>query len=312
MDEITISYSRVSSYLSCPAKHNFSYVERLTPKGIVRPLSFGTDFHKLLEHRHYPPTLESAWIGIRDAYNALDPKQQESLGDDYLLDLEEIFVDYQQIYSGEEVPIETEHEFKIQIATYQGIPVYFHGIIDEIYSDKIADHKTFTNAPDKGIMAMNMQSMLYAKAYELESGKKVSTILWDYIKSKPAESPIWLEKSGRFSEANSSKITPMSWLRACKERGITDPEILGKAGKYQGNIQNFFFRHEVEVIPNMVDTVWDDFTNVVKDIVTRGERNKVKNITRDCTWCNYRSLCYAQFTGADVDYVKLTDYKTRE
>lgn len=312
-DEITISYSRVSSYLACAQAHYYSYVERIKPKGVVRPLFFGSDFHKLLEYRN-SGKLDEIYNEIRDTYNELTGKQRSDIGDDYLEELFEVFEDYTQIWSDTEQPVETEHEFKIPIAKYKGIPVYFHGIIDEIYEDgSIGEHKTFgAQKPDLSILTMNQQSMLYAKALEIETGKLPPKIRWDYIKSKPSSRPMWLEKSGRFSEANDSKITPMSWLRACDEKGIDDPVIRGKAAKYADNVKNFFFRHEVDVLPEMADLVWNDFKQVVKDIIKRGHLNRVKKISRDCSWCNFRPLCYAQFTGADVEYIKETDYQKRD
>lgn len=284
----------------------------MRPKGVVRPLSFGSDFHKLLENRTDSSKLSDIYKDIKDTYYELPPNQQSSLGDNYLDDVFEVFEDYTQVWKGTEKPLITEHQFKIQIASYKGIPVYFVGFIDEIYEDAIGEHKTFNIKPDLSILTMNMQSMLYVKAWELESGQKLKKVKWDYIKSKPSERPIWLEKSQRFSEANSSKVTPMSWLRACNEKGIDDLEIRGKAAKYAPNIQNFFFRHEVDVVPEMVDLIWEDFLSTVKDIIRRGDINKVKNVTRDCSWCNFRPLCYGQFTGADVEHIKQSDFQKRE
>jgi CRISPR/Cas system-associated exonuclease Cas4 (RecB family) len=308
-----ISYSRISSYLSCPQRHYFSYVLRLRPKGVERPLWFGGDFHKLLEHRGDSDGLKEARQNIKQAYSELTGRQQEGLGEDYIQDLDTIFGDYLEVWGNEELPIETEHEFLVQIGKYKGLPVYFHGIIDEIYADNsMGEHKTFNFMPDMSVLAMNMQVCLYSKAWELETGQKLDRVRWDYIKSSPAKQPIWLEKSGRFSEATNAGITPMSWRRACEERGIDSDEELSKADKYSQNISNFFFRCSMAIVPEMVDTVWRSFKQIAKDIVTKGDENQVKNISRDCQWCSYRPICYAEFTGADAEYVKNRDYVQRE
>lgn len=313
MEGIKISYSRVSSYLSCAQKHYFNYVEKLKPKGVVRPLMFGGDFHKLLELRYDEEDLDEAKITLEDTYNDLTPSQQSDIGDDYLEDLYTIFDDYNIVWEDAEEPVETEHEFLIKVGSYKGEPVYFHGLIDEIYEDgTIGDHKTFSKAPDMGILAMNMQSMLYAKAREIETGEKPRTMRWDYIKSTPAKKPIWLAKSNKFSLATNSNITDLSWLRACEELGVTDKEMIAQAELYKPNRSNFFFKTDITIVPEMVDSAWKDFKEVCKDIAKRGETNKVKNISRDCSWCNYRAICFTEFTGGDVDYVKETDYKSKE
>lgn len=309
---IKISYSRASSYQSCPAKHYYSYVENLRTKGVVRPLSFGGDFHSLLEVRHKPKKLIKTWDKITSVYNDLSPNMQSKLGDDYLAELGEVFSDYQHVWSGSEKPIELEHEFLVLMGKINGIPVYFHGIVDEIYEDnEIGEHKTFNQQPDMAVLAMNTQVCLYSKAREIETGVKANRVRWDYIKSTPAKRPIWLDKSQRFSEATNQQITHLSWVRACLERGVTDQAIINKSEIYKPNISNFYFRVGMDIVPQMVDTVWRGFKSVAKNIVLHGETNNVKNITRDCTWCDYRPICFAEFTGGDAEYVKKTDYETR-
>lgn len=313
MIQIKISYSRVSSYLSCPQKHYFSYVENLAPKGVVRPLSFGSDFHKLLQYRNNISELVRVKGEIEQAYSDLTYKQRYDLGENYLSDLDEIFSDYLEYWGDEEDPIQTEVEFLVPIGKYKGEDIYFHGIIDEVYADgSLGEHKTFNALPDMGILAMNMQVCLYSKAWELKTGKKLNKVRWDYIKSTPAQYPIWLETSKRFSTAANRNVTHLSYRRACDLRGIEDEEIRDKASLFRHSITNFFFRVNIDILPEMVETVWNSFKTVVKDIARRGKTNKTKNISRDCSWCNYRSICFAEFTGADTDYVKKTDYVIRQ
>lgn len=307
-----VSYSKVSTYMSCPYQYYLSYILNLRLKKPSRPLFFGGDFHKLLQHRHDKEALRQAYSQIKETYNDMPVQFQEDLGDTYLDDLKTIFSDYQKVWKGTDKPLKTEYEFKIDLGDIAGETVIFHGIIDEVYEDKIGEHKTFNNAPNMSTLAMNTQVCLYAKALELETGQRVERVQWDYIKSTPAKYPTWLEKSKRFSEAASNQITPFSWLRACKERGIEDLDVLSKAKQYEPNISNFFFRCTTELIPSMVNTVWSDFNKVVIDMVIRGDSNKVKHITRDCGWCDFRPICYGEFTGADVEYIKATDYIIKE
>jgi len=269
--------------------------------------------HTLLQYRIKPKKLIKAKKEIEKVYRALKPREQEELGQNYLSDVFTVFGDYQEVWKGKELPRETEHDFEIPMGKIKGEPVIFKGIIDEVYDSKVlGEHKTFTIAPKMSILAMNTQVCLYAKAHELETGEVLERVRWDYIRSSPALEPLWLPKSNRFSEASNSKITNLSWLRACQSRGITDPLVLAKANNYKPNLSDSFFRCDVELIPEMVDSVWEDFKFVAKDIVNRGKTNKIKRITRDCDWCNFRPICYAEFTGADVDYIKKHDYVYRE
>lgn len=317
---IHISYSRMSSYLRCPYQHWLRYVARLERKKPERPLYFGTDFHKLLELRNDKAALKKAKEDIKDAYYGMPAAWQTDLGEDYVDDLFAIFKDYQSIYAGTRQPQITEKGFELDVGSCKGEPIIFVGKIDELYLLKrqgvkriiVGEHKTFSYKPTLDTLIMNPQKCLYAKAVYFLKGILPCRVKWDYIKSTPASEPIWLEKSGRFSEAASTKITPMSWARACKSHGITSKEVLEKGERYRGNIPEFFFQVELDIDPDMVDSVWDGFLYTARQIIRCGEKNKTHNLTRDCSWCSYHDICYAEMTGGDASYVIQRDFQERQ
>lgn len=310
---ITVSHSRVGCYLSCPYAHYLRYVEKLTKKTKSRPLSFGSDFHRLLEHRIDPDKLPKVLEEITEKYYDLDPASQSELGGDYLEDLQTIFNDYSILYKDQEYPQYTEVRFEIPIGKFRGEQVYFVGVVDEIYEDgMIGEHKTFNRKPDVRTIVMNTQKCLYAKATEMMTGHMPKEVQWDYIKSTPAAEPIWLEKSGRFSESKNANITPFSWLRACSDRGIADEEQFQKAAAYEGNIPNFFFRLREEYLPDMVNEIYSGFLYTAKEVVKNGEKNKTRHTGQGCSWCEYKDICYAELTGGNAAYIKEKDFKGRE
>ena len=302
-----ISYSRFSLYLRCGYAHYLRYVEKLTGKAPARPLHFGTDFHKLLEVRDNKKQVKQEWQRMKDDFYSMPLSWQAELGENYPDDIKTIFTDYMAMWKDAPLPIETERDFKLNIGKENGEEIVFVGVIDEIYNEDthitIGEHKTFSTPPNMNTLVMNTQKALYAKATELIGGSMPAKIRWDYIKSSPAKYPVWLEKSGRFSNAASKDITPRSWLRACKERGITDPDILKQGEAYAGNENNYFFRVEQDLYPEMVEDVFNGFVYTCKDIINRGNENKVKHITRDCSWCEYRDICMAEMSGGDREYV---------
>ena len=315
---ISISHSRVQCYLSCPYSHYLRYIEKITKKGRNRPLSFGSDFHKLLEVRKDKKRVKHEFSKIKENYYDLDSESQSNLGDNYLQDLKEIFVDYMKIYKDTVFPYETEVQFEIPTRTkFNNKQIIFKGVIDEIYDTEdgilIGEHKTYNRKPDLITITMNTQKCLYAKAIEFMTGKLPVSIIWDYVKSSPAQRPVWLEKSGRFSESKSNNITEFSWIRACKEKGIKDPKILSK-GKdlYEGNIHNFFFRYNEDYIKEMVDDIYNGFEYMSIEIAKNGDINKTKHTGNGCSWCEYRDICYAELTGGNVEYVKSKDYEERQ
>lgn len=280
---------------------------------------FGTDFHKLLELRNDPAALKEAKQTIKETFYELPPSYQTDLGDNYVQDLFTIFKDYRQVYKDVRQPQITEQEFEFEVGKVKDEPIVFVGKIDELYLLKhqgvksiiVGEHKTFSNKPNMDFLVMNPQKCLYAKAAYFLKGILPDKVKWDYIKSVPASEPIWLDKTKRFSEAASTKITPMSWRRACKERNILDPEILAKGNRYASNIAEFFFQVELDIDPAMVEAIWDGYMYTAKQIVRFGESNKTKNVTRDCSWCPYHDICYSEMTGGDTEYVIARDYEDK-
>lgn len=316
-----VSYSRLDKYALCPEAHYRAYIERITPNKPIRPLWFGGNFHTLLEHRNNPQQLKKARREIVAQFKELSPAGVEELGDDYIDALRTIFQDYNRVWAGTEQPVITEHPFLIKLGRFRGEPVHLKGVIDEIYSDEgyetLGEHKTFKGAPpDRAAMVMNMQTGIYAKARQLEIGRLPTHVQWDYIKSVPAKYPIWLEKSKRFSTAKNQQITPFSFERACKKQelatGMSMADQLPLAHAYDANISNFFFRYPVEVIRERVERVWSDTLDLARECITRGETNRRQYMGRHCSWCSYRPLCYAECTGADIDYIIKHDFKEKE
>lgn len=284
-----------------------------------RPLYFGTDFHKLLELRNDPKALKQAKSNIEEAFYELPASYQGDLGETYVEDLFSIFDDYRKVYKNIRQPQVTEQDFEIEVGGCKGEPIVFVGKIDELYllkhqgikSITVGEHKTFSSKPNMDFLVMNPQKCLYAKAAYFLKGILPDKVKWDYIRSVPAKQPIWLEKTKRFSEAASTQITPMSWRRACAERGILDPEVLAKGDRYESNISEFFFQVELDIDPAMVETIWDGFIYTAKQIIRFGESNKTKNVSRDCSWCQYRDICYSEMTGGDTEYVIARDFEDK-
>lgn len=312
-----ISYSRFSSYLRCPYRHYLGYYECLRAKKPVRPLYFGTDFHKLLELRNDPEKLAEAQKAIGEQYYELKPQWQEELGEDYLFELQCIFSDYMEIYKDAPQPTQTERPFELEICNVKGEPVIFNGVIDELYKYrhkgekmcKLGEHKTFNRKPDQNVLIMNTQKNLYAKAVQMMTGVLPKSVIWDYIHSTPASMPIWLPKSNRFSKAKSNNITPFSWRRACELRGIKDIKVLQEGNDYAANVSNFFFRCELDIVPYMVENVWEGFVYTCRDIVRQGHKNKTKNMTPDCKFCSYRDICFTELTQGDLKHLIEHDYE---
>lgn len=311
-----VSYSRVSKFLRCPYAHYLSYKLELEPNKPARPLFFGSDFHKLLEFRGQPDKIEEIFADISDTYYSMPSKFQSELGDDYVGDLKSIFEDYMDIYKDSPTPDVTEKKFSLSLGKIKGEKIILVGVIDGLYFTDgrdiiLEEHKTFSSKPNMNTLVMNTQKCVYAHAVQKLSGLLPCEVMWDYIKSTPAKYPVWLEKSERFSEAKNSNITPYSWVRACEEKGVTDRSIVEKASNYVDNIPNFFFRVNLNLDEKMVNDVWRSFKEAIR-LMYLNQDSKIKNITRDCSFCEFQPICYAEMSGGNVEYTIEKDFRHKE
>lgn len=304
--------------MTCPYAHYLGYEVGVRSNKPQRPLYFGSDFHRLLEVRSDSKKVKEAKSDIEDTFYSFPANWQGDLGETYLEDLFSIFDDYCDIYKAESLPSKTEKEFEIPLFAYRDEPYTFKGFIDELYLLKnrvtgkrkivIGEHKTFSVRPSTESLIMNTQKNLYAKAVQALYGVLPEKVIWDYIHSRPAPYPVWLEKSKRFSMGKSQQITPYSWLRACKEHGIKDKAILAQAEDFRGNVPSHFFRIEQDYDQSAVDQVWKGFVFQAKLIARYGHKNKTKHMGRDCSWCGYKNICYTQLTGGNLEYLIEQEY----
>lgn len=318
---MNISYSRVASWMTCPYQHYLRYEVGVKKNQKAQPLYFGSDFHKLLETRKDADECSKAMEAITDKYYTLPADAQSKLGADYLENLFRIFAEYCSVYGDESLPTSTEVEFSFPMFTAQGEPYYFMGKIDEVYKRKdkktgeryvkLGEHKTFSRRPTLETLAMNTQKFLYAKACYFLYGMFPRVVIWDYISSKPAPCPVWV-MPGKFSAAARNTATPYSFRLACSDRGITDPEILAQADEYKGNIEKYFFRVNDHINPETVEKIWHGFEYQARLIADLGKYNKTKNLCRNCSYCEYKDICYTELTEGNVEYTISKDYKVFE
>ncbi len=315
---MNISYSRVASWMTCPYQHYLRYEIGVKKNQKAPPLYFGSDFHKLLETRKDANACGKAMEAITDKYYALPADAQNRLGADYLENLFRIFSEYSSVYKDEPLPTETEVDFSFKMFEASGEPYYFMGKIDEVYKRKdketgeryikVGEHKTFSRRPTLESLALNMQKFLYAKACVFLYGMFPRVVIWDYISSKPAPCPVWV-MPGKFSAAARNTATPYSFRLACFDRGITDPEILSQADEYKDNISKYFFRITQAYNTDTVEKVWHGFEYQAMMIADFGKYNTTKNLGRNCAFCEYKDICFAELTGGNVEYTISKDYK---
>ena len=51
---------------------------------------------------------------------------------------------------------------------------------------------------------------------------------------------------------------------------------------------------------------------VIAELIKLGGTLTDRNMTKDCSWCQFYALCHAELRGQDAKYVKKSQYEYRE
>lgn len=310
-----ISQSRIKVARRCWKKHHYKYQERIQRKSTAAPLFRGGLLHDMIE----------AWLGKKDPYKvtreaakkhaSLFREQREEYGETFIDDIDRVFAGYERAYAAE--PLKYTHvEKQGQVELPGGIMLSY--MVDGIATDKngrrwLVERKSHKNIPDDKVRLSDIQSVLYYYAWNKEHPKEaVDGIIWDYIRTKPPRIPETL-KNGQLTvrkDIDTDFYTYSSELRRLQLDPKPYKEILERL-KPRGS-RDFFQRVPLPAPPkDVVKSIVADAVDTATQILEEGDR-QTRNLTKDCSWCEYFNLCHAELRGLDADFVRKTDYETRD
>lgn len=202
-----ISYTQISTYIICPLKYRFQYIDRIEwpfkPAGLI----FGSCLHKVLEH-FYTGKKEGRDIKFKELWSIFEgswTKEQNSKPVLYNSDSEK------QLFAAAEkllklVPEKTnsnkimavEKDFLIELVnneTGEILPLPLKGKIDLIEKDKegtitVVDHKTADRKFTKDKVTQDLQLSCYAAVmhhYGMDEQNKIEYRFDVYLKNKNPE-----------------------------------------------------------------------------------------------------------------------------
>lgn len=308
------SNSKVKTWRRCHYAYHLKYVEKLRAKRKSRPLTFGELAHKMIE-------AHAEGDDPFDVLKQLDPKQlrlfeveRESYGN-LLDDLRVIMTEYFKHWGEDSVQYlrlnkrSAEHEFEVEIE--DGLVVT--GKIDAFVRTPnklrwLMEHKTFTNRPNEDQFWRNVQSILYTRISQMMGWFQVEGTLWDYIRSKPPAFP-QVMKNGKLSKRSLDTL-PTRLKEFAQEKGLKVARVtMASATK---NRERYFQRVFTPTKPELVDKVFADFIETLREMRDLHGRSKAKNIDRHCDWCEFEPICRAELRGGDADFIKEKYFDVRE
>lgn len=336
-----VSVSQLQSFMSCPKKWEYGYVENLTPR-VERPyLGIGKLCHRGMEKAmlykwRFPMSSFEQQLTI--GQDAMRHEWEEYMNSNCFLEeeipnQEQILYDalsiFEQAYNefdpdkwevmtvyknGEAIPA-LELHFVVPCAGSKGL----HGYIDAILRDKETGHIWCTDykfrkslSPDDE-EAVNIQNAVYTYACDKMGIKITGTQTWQHINT-PASDPAIL-KNGAASRAR-IKTTWKHYEKFLRDHGI-DPEpyreeMQEKLSDIEWFRPTFEYRNN-ETIKNMWNGIVVPASYAVKSAYTKAKskKNQRNLYPWNCKMCQFKDLCQAELRNHDADFLRSSEYVHR-
>lgn len=338
-----VSVSQLQTFMSCPKKWEYNYIDKLKPRVERAYLTIGK-----LCHVGMQVVMEYKWAvdrGLRDrdrhgllweGLQAMGAKwceyvQSTPLRDEEIPELEQMLDDARSVFEqafwefnidkyevlsvfdGVQEKPALELHFVVPCAGSKGL----HGFIDAILRDKetgfvwCTDYKFRKSLSPDEEEAFNVQNAVYSYACQKMGIPITGTMTWQHVNTPAAEPQ--LLKNGGVSRAK-IKTTWAKYRDFCNEQGI-DPrpyeeEMQEKLADIEWYRATYEYRN-IETIKN----IWNNVILPASRAVAKARTPKTKCYKNlypwNCKMCQYQSLCQGELRDYDVEAIKLREYTTR-
>lgn len=307
-------YSMVKSFRRCQKQYELKYIVGIQRKKPAAPLIRGTILHEML-HARATPKLKAGNVlaEYEKKFGELFREERDEYGEDFLGDLKRVYDGYLREYgSDDNVKYEASEE-KVEIDIGKGL--IYQGHLDKriiTLDDErrwLMDHKTHKNIPTEEQRLNDYQILMYLWAWNHGNPKqKADGIIWDYIRTKPPAIPEALKAGGLTQRANIDTDVA-TYLRELTRLKLDPKPYKQHLAEIEKRQRGRFYQRIRLPAPSKAMT-----ENIVKDFIeTSLEIGKTKhfsrNLTRDCSWCEFYRFCNAEIRGLDAKFIMKTEFE---
>lgn len=341
-----VSVSQLMTFMSCPKKWDYNYIENLMPR-VERPfLTVGKLCHKGMQvamqdvwkdqraglDTSYGSRMYRAWHdhglqAIEDEWNKY-MKENTFLVEE-IPDQEQIFADAVSVFSqafmefepwkyevvtllknGKPVPA-LELHFLVPCAGSSGM----HGYIDAILRDTTTgftwctDYKFRKSLSDDTEEAFNVQNAVYTHACAKMGVNITGTMTWQHVNT-PAADPA-VNKNGTISRAK-IKTTWQHYAKFCAAQGV-DPEPYREEMEPKlADIEWFRATYEYRNTET-VKRIWNEVVVPASWGVNKAWNAKNRRFMYpwNCKMCQYKDLCQAELRDYDANAIRVREFVVR-
>lgn len=309
-----ISHSKAKVGRRCQMAYYYKYILKLKAKKKSRPLMVGSLVHESIESYiktgHYAHLFDEF---REQTFLKLNVEEQALNAD--IIDLCKVLVRgwVNRWRKGPYEMIWVEKEFEVEVEP----GVIFVGKIDGRAREKktkrewLVEHKTCKRMPDESIRMYDVQTPLYTSILEEVGEEPVTGVIWDYVRTKMPVVPELLKSGVGLSQRKGIDSLPEIYLREIARHGLNEDDYHDTIQSL--NDESFYRRIPYNVPKSQSKRLREELiitSHYLQDLETK--KDFCRNLTRDCSWCDYRDLCYAELRGDDVSYMLKHNFEVRD
>ena len=272
-------------------------------------LQRGTAVHEAIEYYNTGKSWKRAVKKFAKEFYRTTMKQEiEAFGDVPKI-VQSICENYFECYGDDGLEyLDCEVHFELPLSPTINLEGYIDAITKDGNEIWPMEHKTYKRMPNRDFIMFNPQAARYIWAL-WQLGYKPAGFLWNILLVAEPALPTLTEKTHELS-LKKIKSTPYTIIQGIKQLGLDPKNYQEYISKF--SYDDFFYRSKIRLSEDVVNDIMKDTIKIAEDIDYNGEKNRVKNLTKDCSWCSYKSICQGEMMGLDVDYIKKSEYKKRE
>ena len=313
-------WSSMKAWRKCQMLYNYRYIRLLKKRRPAVPLIRGSIIGELLDKRAEGKKPTQVIAKYEAEYGKLFQDERELYGD-IIPECLRIVDNYKKLYKndgltylngkdGKPYELEVVAEF-----TVDGQKVHFQGHLDKLVQDErdlifVMDHKSHKVIPDSGARFNDLQLVTYVWLLPMAGYPKPDGVLWDYLRTKPPTVPEMLKKGGLTRRANIDTDYD-TYLQAIQDNHLNPEDYQEELKRLKESSAGRYFDRVKLPAPStaLIDQVVREFKETIiqiRDISKRG--TYVRNMTKDCSWCEYYGLCSAEIRGLDTDFILKAEF----
>lgn len=311
-----ISQSKMKTWRRCHKAYDYKYNQHLESRRKKRPLVFGSIGHEMIEanaNGDDPKDIIKKYeTQAKKLFSAERPEYLEVVSD-----AKTVMNHYFEYYKKDKMKFVAiggklaEHKFEVKFAN----GILLKGTIDAVMRDPenriwLVEHKSHKVIPNDDQRFRDLQTIIYTSVLESLGIKKVDGVMWDYIRSKPPTVPELL-KNGKLSVARIDTLQNV-YLKAIVDNKLNPKDYKKKLKELEGNEVNFFKRVFMPINPTLYNTLIKETVETANEMSQNAATDKTRNITKDCSWCSFESLCRAELLGIDADLIRKKEFIEEE